>query len=205
MGFALNFKHREKHHGLDTLFASMQGSLGAQLPALLGALGILVIGWFLALLVRAGSRRLLGMAGLNSRLAAATGQPMDAESAIAFGLFALVILVTLVAVFNALDLETVSAPFAALVAQVTGYLPSLLAGTVLSLIVWAIATALRALATRALPQPVSTKALCPGGCRADQQQSWQCPVLAGAAALPAGGAGGFSARWPARSGAGHGR
>ena len=135
---------------LDTLFASMQGSLGAQLPALLGALGILVIGWFLALLVRAGSRRLLGMAGLNSRLAAATGQPMDAESAIAFGLFALVILVTLVAVFNALDLETVSAPFAALVAQVTGYLPSLLAGTVLSLIVWAIATALRALATRAL-------------------------------------------------------
>ena len=131
---------------LDTLFASMQGSLGAQLPALLGALGILVIGWFLALLVRAGSRRLLGMAGLNSRLAAATGQPMDAESAIAFGLFALVILVTLVAVFNALDLETVSAPFAALVAQVTGYLPSLLAGTVLSLIVWAIATALRALA-----------------------------------------------------------
>lgn len=135
---------------MDTLFAALQGSLGTQLPNLLGALGILVIGWFLALLARAGSKRLLGVVGLNSRLAAATGQRMDAESAIALGLSGLVILVTLVAVFNALDLETVSAPFAALVAQITGYLPNLLAGSVLSLIVWALATALRALATRGL-------------------------------------------------------
>jgi len=135
---------------MENLWGSLQTNLGAQLPALLGALGILIIGWFIALVLRAAVRRLLGMLGVNQRVAGATGQRMDVESTVAIAVFILVLLITLVAVFNALDLESVSAPFATLVAQITGYLPSLIAGLVLTLIVWAIATALKVLSTKAL-------------------------------------------------------
>jgi Conserved TM helix len=46
---------------LSTLASSLQATLGAQLPGILGALGILIIGWLVAVTARAGTRRLLAM------------------------------------------------------------------------------------------------------------------------------------------------
>ena len=65
-------------------------------------------------------------------------------------MFWLVLLVTLVAVLNALNLSYVSAPFADLLAGITGYLPNLLAGMVLIVVTWLVATFLRALVKRLL-------------------------------------------------------
>jgi hypothetical protein len=135
---------------LSALASSLQTTLGAHLPGILGALGILVLGWIVAVAARAGARKLLGMLKVNKRIEESTHQHMDVESGIALGVFWLIILVTLVGVFNALDLSTVSNPFAEMITQILGYLPRLVAGTVLVLIVWLIATVLRLIASRLL-------------------------------------------------------
>jgi len=54
---------------------SQQGQ--GQLPRILGAIGILVIGWMVAVLVRAAIRRLLGLARLNHRVADTTEQKLS--------------------------------------------------------------------------------------------------------------------------------
>jgi Mechanosensitive ion channel, conserved TM helix len=135
---------------LSALASSLQTTLGARLPGILGALGILVLGWVIAVVARAATRRLLGMLKVNQRIEESAHQRMNVESGIAIGVFWVVMLVTLVGVFNALDLSTISNPFAEMITQILGYLPRLVAGTVLVIIVWLIATVLRAIATRVL-------------------------------------------------------
>ncbi len=134
----------------NTLISSLQSTLGGSLPGILGALAILALGWFAAVLVRAGSRRVLRVAGVNQKLQSGTGQAFDLESMLSLGLFGLVLLITVVAVLNILDLESLSSPFAALLAQITTYLPHLLAGAILSVVAWVLATVLRALTSKML-------------------------------------------------------
>ena len=135
---------------LSALASSLQTTLGEHLPGILGALGILVLGWVIAVVARAGTRRLLGMLKVNQRIEESSHQRMNVESGISIGIFWLVMLVTLVGVFNALDLSNVSNPFAEMITAILGYLPRLIAGTILVIIVWLIATVLRAIATRLL-------------------------------------------------------
>ena len=132
------------------LAASLQTTLGGQLPAIFGALGIIVIGWLVAVLLRAGTRRLLGMLKVDTRIEESTGQKVGVESGIAIGVFWVVILVTVVAVFDSLHLDRISNPFAQMVMQIIGYAPRLLAGTILVLLAWLIATLIQALVGRAL-------------------------------------------------------
>jgi len=135
---------------LSALGSSLQSTLGAQLPGILGAIGILIVGWIVAVAARAGTRKLLGMIRVNRRVEESTHQRLDVENSIAKGVFWLVILVTLAGVFNSLDLALVSTPFAGMVSQILGYVPHLVAGTLLLLIVWVAATALRAVVTKVL-------------------------------------------------------
>lgn len=134
----------------ETMWGALGASLGGSLPTVFGALAILVVGWFVAVSLRAALRRLLAMSGLNRRLKDAVGQEMDAERALTLGVFWLVLLVTLIAVLNTLNLENVSAPFAALLERITSYVPQLIAGAVLALVAWLAATLLRALTEKAL-------------------------------------------------------
>ena len=92
------------------LFDSLQGTLGETLPTVFGALAILVVGWLVAVIIRAGVRKSLGFLKLNYRLQTSTGTQMDLESGIASGLFYVILLLVLMAFFNALKLETVSGP-----------------------------------------------------------------------------------------------
>jgi hypothetical protein len=135
---------------LSTLFTSLQTALGTHLPNILGALAILVVGWLIAVLARAGILRLLELLLVNQRIRESTGQALDVEKGIAIGAFWLIMLLTLLGMFNALDLELVSNPFQVLANQIFGYLPRLIAGTLLALIAWLAATILRALVARAL-------------------------------------------------------
>ena len=124
---------------------SLLNTLGAHLPSIFGALGILIVGWIIAVGARAGVRRLLILLSVNRRIKESTDQALDVESGIAIGVFWVVLLVTFLGVFNALHLELISNPFQVLVTQIFGYLPRLLAGTLLILVAWVIATLLRAL------------------------------------------------------------
>lgn len=132
------------------LTTSLQATLGSKLPHILGALGILVIGWLIAVIVRAGVLRLLGLLSVNQRITESTGQKLDVQRGIAIGAFWLIMLLTLLAMFNALGLELISNPFQVMVTQIFGYLPRLLAGTLLLLIAWIVATLLRAVVAKVL-------------------------------------------------------
>ena len=135
---------------LSAFATALQSSLGTHIPKILGAVAVLILGWLIAVTARAGVMRGLAMLKVNSRIEESTGARMDAESPVAVGVFWLVLLATLIAVLNVLDLSLLSNPFASLMTDVVGYLPSLVAGGVLSLVAWLLATVIRALAVRAL-------------------------------------------------------
>lgn len=129
---------------------SLELALRTQLPRILGAIAILIIGWVVAILVRAAIRRVLGVAQLNRRIATTTEQKLDLESGIASAVFWLIIVVTLIGMFNSLDLALASGPFEVMVKEVAVYVPHLVAGTVLLLIAWIVAVALRGIVNRVL-------------------------------------------------------
>ena len=135
---------------MSKLFETLQETLGGTLPSVLGALGILVLGWFVAMAVRAGVRKGLALVNVNQRLRSTTGAEMDIEGGTAAGIYYLILLLVLVAFFNALHLELVSGPLRALVDQVLAFVPKLVAGGILMLLVWVMATALRMIVSKAL-------------------------------------------------------
>ena len=132
------------------MWDAVQAGLGNHIPALLGALAILVLGWLIALLVRAGVRKGLGLLGVNARFTQLTGQTVDIEKVVGVAFFWFVLLFTLTAIFNSLDLGLVSAPFAALLTKLLEYVPRLIAGLILALIAWLLASVVRKIVTKAL-------------------------------------------------------
>jgi hypothetical protein len=134
----------------NALWDSLQSALGTHIPQLLGALAIFILGWLIAVLVRAAARKTLGFVGVNHRFGKLTGTGVDIEGAVALALFWLVILLTLVAVFNSLNLALVSGPFSAFTTQLFEYAPRMLGGLVLALVAWLVASVVRALSQKLL-------------------------------------------------------
>lgn len=134
----------------DTFATSLQTALGNHVPQILGAIAIFALGWVLAVVARAGTRRLLSLLAVNRRIEESTGATVDAEVPVAVGVFWLVLLAAVIAALSALDLSTLSTPFALMLGDIVGYLPHLLAGLVLALVAWLIATVLRAAVSKAL-------------------------------------------------------
>lgn len=128
---------------MTSMFDSLQGTLSSTLPSLLAAAGILIIGWLVAVLLRAGTRRLLGMMKLNERIRSSTDGEVNAESWGATGVFWVAMFFVLIAFFNVLNLEIVSSPLQALVTKIFEYGPSLIAGAVLGLVAWILASVAR--------------------------------------------------------------
>lgn len=125
-------------------------SLGGMLPSLLAALAILIIGWLVAVVVRAVLRKGLGVLGLNRRMQEAAGSSINLESGLAQGAFWLVMLIVLIGVFTTLDLPMVSEPLDTLVQQIAAYLPRIAAAAVLAIVAWALAAAVRNVTGRVL-------------------------------------------------------
>ncbi len=128
------------------LINTVQGSLGNKLPGIAGALVILVIGWLIAVIVRAVLRRGLGAAGLNRR----TNSGMDLESLIAKIVFWVIMAFVLLAFFNALDLQAVSKPLDALLSSIMAFLPKLISGAILGIVAFVIAKVVKSLVSNGL-------------------------------------------------------
>lgn len=129
---------------------AVQNAFGAQLPNILGAVGILVVGYLLAVVARAAVRKLLSMTKVNTFVGQSVGKPMDIEGGVSLVAFWFVLLVTLIGVFNTLNLEQLSGPFSEMMLQVMTYLPHLLAGVLLLLVAWVLAIVVKGVANRAL-------------------------------------------------------
>ncbi len=139
-----------KNLQLDNLLGSLQTNLGEILPNILSTLAILVIGWFIAIVVRAVIRRVLRAVGLNRRISSSTSSSMDLELGVAKGAYWIIILMTLVAVFNNINLPMVSEPLNGLVTQVFDFLPKLIGGGILALVAWVLATVVRTITTKGM-------------------------------------------------------
>lgn len=135
-----------------SLFVSLQETLGAELPKILGAVALLVVGWLLAVIVRAGFRKTLHLLKLNDRITKGKEEKakVDLESGIATGAFWIIILITAIAILEALGLELVSAPLNSLATQIFNYIPQLLGGVVLIIVAWMIASGIKLLVNKTL-------------------------------------------------------
>lgn len=134
----------------DPFVTALQSTFGSHLPQVFGALAIFVIGWLVAVVLRAATRRLMGLLAVNRRIHESTGAKIEVEHPVVVGVFWIVMLGVLIAALNTLDLSSLSNPFANILSDILGYLPYLVAGLVLTLVAWLIATVLRSAATKGM-------------------------------------------------------
>ncbi|GAB6196924.1 mechanosensitive ion channel [Lysobacter xanthus] len=130
--------------------ASLQNSLGVYLPSVLGGIAILLIGWIVALIASAATRRALSGFGTNQRLGAHTQTSVDFERIAGRVVFWAIMLLALIGMFSVLQVQGVSGPLSTLATSVMLYLPRLLLAVGLALVAWLVATVVRTLVNRTL-------------------------------------------------------
>lgn len=131
-------------------FHSFGTTLGGYLPGILGAIAILVIGWIVALIFRSLTRKALAALHVNERMATQVRPAVNLEKIVASVVFWIIFLFTLIGVFNALSLNSVSGPLATMAASIMLYLPRLLMAAALGLIAWVLATVVRSVVNKTL-------------------------------------------------------
>ncbi len=140
---------------MQDLFNEVTQVMAANVPKLLGALAILVIGWLAALIVAAVVRAGLRRANLDRRLAGwgvseEKGKGVSVESVITKFVFYMTMLFVLVVFFQMLGLTLVTEPIDTLLNRVSEYAPRIVGAALLLLIAWIVASLLRLIISRGL-------------------------------------------------------
>jgi hypothetical protein len=122
--------------------------IAVTLGNLVWALIILIGGWIVALIIRAGVRGLLNRITLDNRIVQAVAgeeaaEKIEVERWTAQIVYYLVMLFVLIAFFNQLNLTAVAGPLQSLLDIVFGYIPQLIAAGALILVAWLVATGVR--------------------------------------------------------------
>ncbi len=138
---------------VERLVSQTSSSVGAFLPSLLGAIGILFIGWIIAFVLSSVTRNLLKRTDLDNRLGSmATGgssrSNLNTEKLGGDIVFWLVFLYALSAALGAMRLDGAAAPLTNVLTQVTAFVPKLISAAVLGAIAWLVATAVKTIVTR---------------------------------------------------------
>lgn len=125
-------------------------------PQILGAILILVIGILIANIAAGVTKALLKRTSIDNKLAEWVTGRQGADDApqieewISGAVFWLIIVFTVVAVLNTLNLQGVSAPLNNFLSQITSFLPKLLGAAILLGVAWLLATIVKLVTTRAL-------------------------------------------------------
>ena len=140
---------------MENVWNQLNELVGADLWLVLKAIGILVAGWLIALVVAAIVRGALRRTDIDNRIAAwfageKSLENFDLEAAIGKLAYILVMLFAVVAAFEALQMTVVTEPLRALLARVMEYLPRLLSAGLLLGLAWALATGVRYVVTTAV-------------------------------------------------------
>lgn len=131
-------------------------NLSLFVPQILGAIAILVIGIIIANIAKGLTKALLKRTNVDNKLAEWVTGRQGADDApqiedwIAGAVFWLIIVFTVVAVLNTLNLAGVSRPLDNFLSQITSFLPKLLAAAILLGVAWLLATVVKLVTTRAL-------------------------------------------------------
>jgi Conserved TM helix len=132
------------------------GNLVNFVPRLLAAIAILIVGWLIAAIAAAITKGLLSRTNIDNRIASwITGRPDGAEAPevekwVAGAVYWLILIFTLVAFLQALNLTAVSTPLNNLLTQVLDFLPKLAGAAILLAIAWVLASLVKLLVTRGL-------------------------------------------------------
>ena len=135
--------------------------LWGYLPRIVGALAVLVIGYFVARLLRRATRSLLQKVELDNRIAdmirgeeepPEPGEParLDVESIIATGVYYIAMTAVVILMLQTLALTQVIEPLNVFLTKIVGYVPNLIGPALLLLVAWVVATVLRVLVRRGL-------------------------------------------------------
>ena len=126
------------------------------IPNLLGAVAILLIGLLIASIARSIVRGILNRTNLDNRLAAGVMGRTDSrdlpqvEEVLSSAVFWVIILFTVVAVLQALQLDAVSRPLGGFLNQVLGFIPRLVGAALLLGVAWLVATIVKLVTTSGL-------------------------------------------------------
>lgn len=126
------------------------------LPNLLGAVAILLIGLLIASIAKSIVRGILNRTNLDNQIAAQVMGRADnrdlpqVEEVLSNAVFWVVILFTVVAVLNTLQLDAVSRPLGAFLDQVLRFIPRLLGVILLLGVAWLVATIVKLITTSGL-------------------------------------------------------
>jgi len=139
---------------LQEFWAQIVRLVGGYVPSLVGALLILLLGWIVALIIRAVVRAALRRTKLDDRIARWFGgeraETEPVERWIAKGVYYLIMLFVIIAFLQALGLTAITTPLNQFLIQLFEYAPRLLGAGLLLLLAWLVATALRFVISRLL-------------------------------------------------------
>jgi hypothetical protein len=137
---------------METLIKQIAQMTGSYVPQLVGAIAVLILGWFFALIVRSIVRSILYRTTLDSRIARWIGVEERAKTieGISKGVFYLLMLFVLVAFFQTLGITLITEPLNNLLNRLFQFAPRLLGAVVLILLAWVIAKIMKSLVSRLL-------------------------------------------------------
>ncbi|QDL08493.1 hypothetical protein DP113_11770 [Brasilonema octagenarum UFV-E1] len=134
----------------------LQGTLQQVLnfmPRLLGAVLILLVGWLIAAIVSAVVRSLLKRTNIDNRIASGITGGRDVpqvEGIISSIVFWSILLITIVAVLDTLQLRVASQPLNSFLNQIGDFLPRLVSAAVILGVAWLVASLVKLITIRAL-------------------------------------------------------
>lgn len=126
--------------------------LSQQLPGVVQALLILIIGWIMALILSALARGIMNRTSIDERLSQSlSGEPsFSLANLVSKGIFWFVFLLAIIGVLDVLKLDGIAAPLQGLLDQLLGFVPNLIAGGILAVVAWLVATIVKKLIVTAL-------------------------------------------------------
>ncbi|ANV83049.1 hypothetical protein AWQ21_00760 [Picosynechococcus sp. PCC 7003] len=159
---------------------SLQTLVGEDVANIIKAIAILIIGWIVALVVKAIVKGLLNKTEVDNKIAAwITGQ--DGKSDLPIEIWAanivywFVILFTVVAVLETLQLDGVYTPLNELLSQVTNFLPQLFAAGLWLGVAWLVATIAKLIVVKGLNTFRLDERLNPASLEAETEETEAAP------------------------------
>ncbi|MBD2431288.1 MULTISPECIES: mechanosensitive ion channel [Fischerella] len=143
--------------GFNTYVQNSFQQIGAFLPRLLGAVLILLVGWLIAAGVAAVTRGILNRTQIDNRIAAgvvghedSSSELPQVEKLISNLVFWGILLLTLVAVLDILELRVASQPLNTFLTQIGDFLPRLVGALIFAAVAWLVATVVKLITIRGL-------------------------------------------------------
>lgn len=141
--------------GFNTYVQNSFQQIGAFLPRLLGAVLILLAGWLIAASVAAVTRGILNRTQIDNRIAAGVvgredNQLPKVETLISNLVFWGILLLTLVAVLDTLELRVASQPLNTFLNQIGDFLPRLVGALIFAGVAWLVASVVKLITIRGL-------------------------------------------------------